>query len=281
MVGTTYYLDENFENAEIWFQLAQKKYYQHSIPKQFEVLGIPYHFILILLMKSAKSSGRYKAALNYAKKGFYLELNSKYWDDQMTQIKSLIENPEVIKPFEPVKYLFKSACRKKYPHVHLKCRYLKASAFLKLAPIKMEEVFLDPLISIYHDLINEKEISLLKNLSAPYLKRSDLYSDEHVVFEDFSNLRTCKTVRLNDTNHPLLEKLNNRVVDATGLRVKDSEKLQISNYGIGGHLYEHQDFTTTTESDFWIPGNRVITALFYVKSHAYFINYFFNNICFS
>ncbi|EDV41034.2 uncharacterized protein Dana_GF10815 [Drosophila ananassae] len=265
MVGTTYYLDENFENAEIWFKLAQKKYYQHSIPKQFAVLGIPYKFILILLMKSARSSGRYKTALNYAKKGFNLELNTKYWEDQMAQIEALIKNPEVIKPFEPFKYLFKPACRKKYPHVHLKCQYLKASPFLKLAPIKMEKVFLDPPMSIYHDLINEKEISLLKNLSTPYLKRSELYSEYHGVFEDFSNLRTCKTMRLDDTNHPLLEKLNNRIVDATGLSVKDSEKLQISNYGIGGHLYEHQDFTTTTKIDFWNSGNRVITALFYLS----------------
>nr|XP_043069888.1 prolyl 4-hydroxylase subunit alpha-2-like [Drosophila bipectinata] len=181
MVGTIYYLDENFENAEIWFQLALEKYYQHSIPKQFEVLGIPYRFVLILLMKSAKSSGRYDAALEYAKKGASLELHSNYWKDQMDQVKALIENPKVIEPFRPVKPIFKTACRKEYPHVHLKCRYLKNSAFLKLAPIKMEEVFLDPSIN------------------------------------------------------------------ATGLSVKDSEMLQISNYGIGGHLVEHQDFTTTTE----------------------------------
>ncbi|KAH8267882.1 hypothetical protein KR026_009917, partial [Drosophila bipectinata] len=257
MVGTIYYLDENFEKAEIWYQLALEKYYQHSIPKQFEVLGIPYRFILILLMKSAKSSGRYDAALEYAKKGASLEFNSNYWKDQMDQVKALIENPKVIEQFRPVKYIFKTACRKEYPHVHLKCRYLKTSAFLKLAPIKMEEVFLDPPISIYHNLINEMEISLLKNLSTPYLKRSQLYSENHNILDDFSNLRTCKSMRMNDSHHSLLEKLNNRITGATGLSVKDSEMLQISNYGIGGHLYEHQDFTTTTKSDFWITGNRL------------------------
>ncbi|KAH8334804.1 hypothetical protein KR074_010723 [Drosophila pseudoananassae] len=266
MVGTIYYLDENFENAEIWFQLALEKYYQNSIPKQFAVLGIPYRFVLILLMKSAKSSGRYDAALEYAKKGASLELHSNYWKDQVDQVKVLIENPKVIEPFKPVKYIFKSACRKKYSHVHLKCRYLKASAFLKLAPIRMEEVFLDPPINIYHNLINEMEISLLKNLSTPFLKRSQLYSENHNLIDDFSNLRTCKSMRLNDSHHSLLEKLNNRITDATGLSVKDSEKLQISNYGIGGHLYEHLDSPTKTESDFWIPGNRVITALFYLSN---------------
>ncbi|XP_041674295.1 prolyl 4-hydroxylase subunit alpha-2-like [Drosophila eugracilis] len=206
MIGSIHYLDENFQGAERWFQLALKKYYTDSNSKQFDIFGYSKDFILKLLMKAAKSSGRYKTALEYAEKG------------------------------------------------------------LHLAPIKSEELNLDPPINMYHNLIHDEEIEMLKTLSNPHLKRSQFYTSSDEVIEDFSNLRTCKTVRLKDDVHyGLLKNLNQRVTDATGLSVKESEDLQISNYGIGGHLYEHEDSSQSTEADFWTSGNRIITALYYLS----------------
>jgi len=55
-------------------------------------------------------------------------------------------------------------------------------------------------------------------------------------------------------------------MDVTGLSVVESEDLQISNYGIGGHFSEHQDSVPSTDSKkYWISGNRIITALYYVR----------------
>lgn len=50
---------------------------------------------------------------------------------------------------------------------HLKCRYLNKSAFLKIAPLKVEEMSLDPYIAVYHDVIYDSEIEVIKNISTP------------------------------------------------------------------------------------------------------------------
>ncbi|KAH8373011.1 hypothetical protein KR009_010265 [Drosophila setifemur] len=261
MIGSVYYLDEKFLNSERWFQLALEKYNQHPNPRQLEIFGWTSAIIVKLLMKSAHSSGRYKAALEYAEKGLSLEPNLTNWH-QISRLKILSKLPEVIKPEEAYPHIFKTTCSMEYKPKYLKCRYIRSSSFLSLAPMQMEELNIDPPIYIYHNLVTDEEISLLKNLSNPHLKRSQFYSEgTHKVIEDFSNLRTCKSMRLKDEGgHSLLSRLNRRVTDATGLSVKEAEMLQISNYGIGGHLFEHQDFTNSLESAFWNSGNRIITA---------------------
>lgn len=50
----------------------------------------------------------------------------------------------------------------------LRCKYLtNKSAFLKIAPFKVEEVSLSPYILVYHDVMYESEIEILKELSMP------------------------------------------------------------------------------------------------------------------
>lgn len=50
----------------------------------------------------------------------------------------------------------------------LKCRYVtNKSAFLKIAPLKLEEAFLDPYIVIYHEVISDREIETVKNMAKP------------------------------------------------------------------------------------------------------------------
>ncbi|KAH8378562.1 hypothetical protein KR200_011508, partial [Drosophila serrata] len=262
MVGSVYYLDEQFRGAERWFQLALEKYYKN--PKLFETFGWNREFILKLLMKASQSSGRYKAALGYAKKAD----SNTYWLEQIGRLKNLSSQPEVLKPKERKNsYTFKPACRMVYPDKNnLHCRYLSSTPFLKLAPIQMEELNLEPPINMYHNLINEREISVLKNLSRPHLKRSEFITEGNKVIQDFLNLRTCKTMRLQDNaDEKLIKNLNQRITDSTGLSVLESEELVLTNYGIGGHLIEHHDAGTDLLNDFWNSGNRVITALFYLS----------------
>ncbi|XP_016955266.2 prolyl 4-hydroxylase subunit alpha-2-like [Drosophila biarmipes] len=267
MTGSVFYLNENFQDAERWFQMALEKYYNDPNSKQFDIFGWSEDFILKLLMKAAQSSGRYKAALEYAEKALVIDRSRTFWQQQIPRLKNLSSSPEYPKPEKVDEYLFKPACRMEYPaKKYLRCHLLFSSPFLKLAPIKVEELNLDPPINIYHNLINNEEIVLLKALSTPHLKRSLFYSETNLVIEDFSNLRTCKTVRLKDSDHhSLMKKLNQRITDATSLSVVQSEDLQISNYGIAGHLYEHQDSGKSPEGTFWVSGNRVITALYYLS----------------
>lgn len=48
----------------------------------------------------------------------------------------------------------------------LKCRYISNnSPFLKIGPIKMEEIHLNPDIFIFHDALYEKEIKVLQHIA--------------------------------------------------------------------------------------------------------------------
>lgn len=50
----------------------------------------------------------------------------------------------------------------------LKCRYVtNKSPFLKIAPLKLEEASLKPYIVIYHDVIYDREIELIKQMAKP------------------------------------------------------------------------------------------------------------------
>lgn len=48
----------------------------------------------------------------------------------------------------------------------LRCRYVHdKSPFLKIAPLKMEEANIDPYIVVYHQVIHDTEIEILKAIS--------------------------------------------------------------------------------------------------------------------
>lgn len=53
----------------------------------------------------------------------------------------------------------------------LKCRYVtNKSPFLKIAPLKLEEAKLKPYIVIYHDVIYDREIEVIKQMAKPRVK---------------------------------------------------------------------------------------------------------------
>lgn len=54
----------------------------------------------------------------------------------------------------------------------LRCRYVtNKSAFLKIGPLKLEEAHLKPYIVIYHDIIFDSEIEVIKNMAKPRVSR--------------------------------------------------------------------------------------------------------------
>lgn len=53
----------------------------------------------------------------------------------------------------------------------LKCRYVdRGISFLKIAPFKEEEAYLNPRIVIYHDVIYDEEIETIKRLAQPRVR---------------------------------------------------------------------------------------------------------------
>lgn len=56
------------------------------------------------------------------------------------------------------------------PHVHkLKCYYTTSGSnpLLILAPVKVEEFYLDPYIVLYLDVVSDREAEIVKEISTP------------------------------------------------------------------------------------------------------------------
>ncbi|KAJ8365596.1 hypothetical protein SKAU_G00144270 [Synaphobranchus kaupii] len=80
--------------------------------------------------------------------------------------------------------------------------------------------------------------------------------------------RVSKSAWLAAYEHPVVDKINQRIEDITGLDVKTAEELQVANYGVGGQYEPHFDFGRKDEPDAFKElgtGNRIATWLFYMS----------------
>lgn len=67
----------------------------------------------------------------------------------------------------------------------LKCRYVhKNNPRLLLKPAKEEEVYLNPWIVIYHDVVSDKEIDTIKRIATPLVR--PLFTDRQISSRCFS-----------------------------------------------------------------------------------------------
>ncbi|KAH8232436.1 hypothetical protein KR032_006571, partial [Drosophila birchii] len=150
----------------------------------------------------------------------------------------------------------------------LRCGYMtETHPFLWIAPLKVEELNHDPLIVLYHDVIYQSEIDIIKELTKNNLKRGQVAGfNESTV----SNVRTSQTSFIPVTAHKVLETIDRRVADMSDLNMKYAELHQFANYGIGGHYGEHHDWFNQITLDSGIVsnpeyGNRIATVLFYLS----------------
>lgn len=78
-----------------------------------------------------------------------------------------------------------------------------------------------------------------------------------------TNVRSSKSIFLQDKDHEYVKRVSNRVHHMTGLQISTGEHLHIVNYGVGGHYDPHFDFFLNTTGIYG--GNRIATILFYVS----------------
>ncbi|CAD6993034.1 unnamed protein product [Ceratitis capitata] len=146
----------------------------------------------------------------------------------------------------------------------LRCGYLtETDPFLLLAPLKAEELNHHPLLVLYHDVLSDAEIEIMKGLSDNRIVRATVAGINGSVV---SELRTSQFVFMPRTAHKLLEAIDVRAEQMTDLNMEYSEDHQFQNYGIGGHYGQHYDWFQS--EDLLISsremGNRIATVLFYL-----------------
>ncbi|EDW24627.1 GL24244 [Drosophila persimilis] len=116
----------------------------------------------------------------------------------------------------------------------LRCHYsAEGSAFLRLAPLRMELLSRDPLVALYHEVVSAAEQRHLMLLSESQLQRQRGHQ--------YDKIRTFASASVAANATPTVEQLHRRLEDITGLDLAESEPLRILNYGIGGQYYIHVD----------------------------------------
>lgn len=136
-----------------------------------------------------------------------------------------------------------------------------------LAPVKQQDEWDRPYIVRYLDIISDKEIEKIKQLAKPRLRRATVH-DPQTGKLTTAQYRVSKSSWLTAYDDPMIEKINQRIEDLTGLEMDTAEELQVANYGVGGQYEPHFDFGRKDEPDAFKElgtGNRIATWLFYMS----------------
>uniref|UniRef100_A0A182NMK3 procollagen-proline 4-dioxygenase n=1 Tax=Anopheles dirus TaxID=7168 RepID=A0A182NMK3_9DIPT len=167
---------------------------------------------------------------------------------------------------------YPSLCRGDYQRpakemAHLRCRYEHSrTPFLRIAPLKLEEMSHDPFIVVYHEVISTKEIDTILQISKPLLHRSMVGDSQK---KEVSKTRTSNNGWLDDGMHAVVRRISMRTGDMTDLAMSAAEQLQVGNYGVGGHYLPHHDYAVPEEGKQAYPdvgkGNRIATVMYYLS----------------
>ncbi|XP_034481512.1 prolyl 4-hydroxylase subunit alpha-1 [Drosophila innubila] len=122
---------------------------------------------------------------------------------------------------------------------NLSCRYnFTTTPFLRLAPLKMEEINHDPYIVMYHNMISDREIEEMKRLSVNMSNGFSGVTSQNQT----ESIEVVARVAWLVEKTPFLERINQRITDMTGLDVNEFRAVQIANYGLGNYFKPHYDY---------------------------------------
>lgn len=118
----------------------------------------------------------------------------------------------------------------------LRCRYnAESSPFLRLAPLKFEQLSIDPYVALCHNAVHDNELEHIIEQRRPYLKRAlvnaGVVHNNRVAMDAGFDLNATAQGRT----------LRQRLEDMSGFDLSDSGQLAVLNYGIGGHYSMHFD----------------------------------------
>ncbi|EDV51861.2 uncharacterized protein Dere_GG15736 [Drosophila erecta] len=227
ILGLMYLFLRNYNQSEHWLQLALVYYENYLSPEELKIKLWNYPNLLESLVEANKGLGRYLEAKKYANELLSINPNHTYMLTQLPKLKYLQSNPPKLAKPKKEFQLQKAICSKRYRRKSgvLVCRYVDWTPFLKLAPLKMEELSMETHISIFYGVLRQKDIDELKNVSRPKLQR----------IEHLSGNCSCKIGNLSSSSHDVVRKVNELILDITGFPSKGNQMLEVINYGIAGN----------------------------------------------
>ena len=149
------------------------------------------------------------------------------------------------------------------PRHQLYCSYKHYHPIFVLIPLKEEVLNFDPPVTVFHDILTEREMAKVRELATPRLERSMVLQSK--TENRMTAKRISKSAWIQDHEHALIRRISAKSGAVANLTTDTVEDLQVVNYGIGGFYVPHMDFRREEEmADFMVTGNRIATVIFYV-----------------
>ncbi|XP_051969033.1 prolyl 4-hydroxylase subunit alpha-1a isoform X2 [Xyrauchen texanus] len=288
-LGKIAYSEADYYHTELWMEQALKQLNEE------EESSIKIVTVLDYLSYSVYQQGELERALDYTMRLLTMDPehqralgNLKYFDYQLAkqkkaereqsakeESKNKQQKDSERKEYLPEKRKYEQLCRGEGLRMsprrqrRLFCRYYNNNRhpFYMLGPVKQEDEWDRPRIVRYYNVITEKEMEKIKELAKPRLRRATVH-DPQTGKLTTAQYRVSKSAWLAAYEHPVVDRINQRIEDITGLDVKTAEELQVANYGVGGQYEPHFDFGRKDEPDAFKElgtGNRIATWLFYMS----------------
>ncbi|XP_022524864.2 prolyl 4-hydroxylase subunit alpha-1a isoform X2 [Astyanax mexicanus] len=289
-LGKIAYSDADYYHTELWMGQALRQL------DKGEESSIDSVTVLDYLSYSVYQQGELEKALEHTKRLLTLDSehqrangNLKYFEYQLAkQRKAEKEQKGTTEErtkrdteknsFLPEKRKYEKLCRGEGLRLtprrqsRLFCRFHDNNRhpYYILGPVKQEDEWDRPRIVRYHNIISDKEMEKVKELSKPRLRRATVHDPQTGKLVT-AQYRVSKSAWLAAYEHPVVDRINQRIQDITGLDVTTAEELQVANYGVGGQYEPHFDFGRKDEPDAFKElgtGNRIATWLFYMSDVA-------------
>ncbi|XP_072293057.1 prolyl 4-hydroxylase subunit alpha-1b isoform X1 [Eucyclogobius newberryi] len=296
-LGKVAYTDIDYYHTELWMVQALKQLEDGEESTLDKVSVLDY------LSYAIYQQGEMERALEYTKQLLALDPehkrangNLKYFEFQLEKQRKAAEEEGTKEELETEKVEVKKKTkrsakaefklipeRKKYEMLcrgegikmtprrqsRLFCRYHdnNRNPKLLLAPVKQQDEWDKPYIVRYLNIISDEETEKVKQLAKPRLRRATISNPVTGVLET-APYRISKSAWLTVDDDQVVDILNERIEDITGLEMDTAEELQVANYGMGGQYEPHFDFGRKDEPDAFKElgtGNRIATWLFYMS----------------
>ncbi|XP_058262142.1 prolyl 4-hydroxylase subunit alpha-1a isoform X2 [Hemibagrus wyckioides] len=293
-LGKIAYSEADYYHTELWMTQALRQL------DEGEESSIDAVTVLDYLSYSVYQQGELERALEHTKKLLTLDAthqrangNLKYFEYQLAKQRKVEKEQsgteeekkdrekreaERKKDFHTERRKYEQLCRGEGIRLtprkqsRLFCRFYDNDRhpYYILGPVKQEDEWDQPWIVRYHNIISEWEMEKIKELAKPRLRRATVH-DPQTGQLTTAQYRVSKSAWLAAYEHPVVDRINQRIEDLTGLDVTTAEELQVANYGVGGQYEPHFDFGRKDEPDAFKElgtGNRIATWLFYMSDVA-------------
>ncbi|XP_054454629.1 prolyl 4-hydroxylase subunit alpha-1a [Anoplopoma fimbria] len=287
-LGKVAYSEADYYHTELWMVQALKQLDEGETSVTVDAATI-----LDYLSYSVYQRGELERALGFTRRLLELDPthqrakgNLKYFEYQLEKQKDMEEekgeegrqrreNRGRPADYLPERKKYEQLCRGEGLRMtprrqsRLFCRYHDNNRHPKyvIGPVKQEDEWDRPRIVRYHDIVSDAEIEKVKELAKPRLRRATISNPVTGVLET-AHYRISKSAWLGAFEHPVVDRINQRIEDITGLDVTTAEELQVANYGVGGQYEPHFDFGRKDEPDAFEElgtGNRIATWLLYMS----------------